>query len=170
MTNTCSSQLYTCVVVLRLIQTYHGSPWPSPKSPALFPNRYSKTLLRSAHTCSLVRSCSIIQSSTASASHHTRHKHNFAAIMAALPKRIVKETERLMAEPHVSQAHFSVPGISAIPHEENLRYFDVKIHGPSQSPYEGQSGHSLGRRINAVVNTFQRASSNLSSFYLTTIP
>ena len=31
----------------------------------------------------------------------------------------------------------SVPGISAIPHEENLRYFDVMIHGPSQSPYEG---------------------------------
>jgi len=30
-----------------------------------------------------------------------------------------------------------VPGISAVPHEDNLRYFDVKIHGPSQSPYEG---------------------------------
>ena len=30
-----------------------------------------------------------------------------------------------------------VPGISAVPHEENLRYFDVMIHGPSQSPYEG---------------------------------
>ncbi|KAL9072608.1 MAG: hypothetical protein Q9161_003466 [Pseudevernia consocians] len=70
--------------------------------------------------------------------------------MAALPKRIVKETERLMAEPHVSHAHSqttqedsrltilnpSVPGISAVPHEDNLRYFDVKIHGPSQSPYE----------------------------------
>ncbi|KIV77127.1 hypothetical protein PV11_08952 [Exophiala sideris] len=47
----------------------------------------------------------------------------------ALPKRIIKETERLMAEP--------VPGISAVPHEDNLRYFDVSIHGPSQSPYEG---------------------------------
>ncbi|KAI4745729.1 ubiquitin-conjugating enzyme E2 35 [Aureobasidium sp. EXF-12298] len=47
----------------------------------------------------------------------------------ALPKRIIKETERLMAEP--------VPGIEAVPHEDNLRYFDVKIHGPSQSPYEG---------------------------------
>uniref|UniRef100_A0A8H7TU01 Ubiquitin-conjugating enzyme E2 2 n=1 Tax=Bionectria ochroleuca TaxID=29856 RepID=A0A8H7TU01_BIOOC len=47
----------------------------------------------------------------------------------ALPKRIIKETERLMAEP--------VPGISAVPHEDNLRYFDVEIHGPSQSPYEG---------------------------------
>lgn len=32
-----------------------------------------------------------------------------------------------------------VPGISAIPHEDNLRYFDVKIHGPSQSPYECQN-------------------------------
>jgi ubiquitin-conjugating enzyme E2 N len=47
----------------------------------------------------------------------------------ALPKRIVKETERLMAEP--------VPGINAVPHEDNLRYFDVSIHGPAQSPYEG---------------------------------
>ncbi|KAM0107879.1 Ubiquitin-conjugating enzyme 13 [Aspergillus fumigatus] len=46
----------------------------------------------------------------------------------ALPKRIVKETERLMAEP--------VPGINAVPHEDNLRYFDVSIHGPAQSPYE----------------------------------
>jgi ubiquitin-protein ligase len=31
----------------------------------------------------------------------------------------------------------SVPGISAVPHEDNLRYFDVEIHGPSSSPYEG---------------------------------
>lgn len=44
----------------------------------------------------------------------------------------------------------SVPGISAVPHEDNLRYFDVKIHGPSQSPYEGQSEHTLGRQIKAV--------------------
>ena len=68
----------------------------------------------------------------------------------ALPKRIIKETERLLAEPCVAQrsplpvAKFlttvanRVPGISAVPHEENLRYFDVEIHGPSQSPYEGK--------------------------------
>ncbi|CCU75266.1 ubiquitin-conjugating enzyme E2 [Blumeria hordei DH14] len=49
--------------------------------------------------------------------------------MMSLPKRIIKETERLSAEP--------VPGISACPHEDNLRYFDVSIHGPNQSPYEG---------------------------------
>ncbi|PHH83592.1 hypothetical protein CDD82_6620 [Ophiocordyceps australis] len=54
----------------------------------------------------------------------------------ALPKRIVKETERLMAEP--------VPGISAVPHDDNLRYFDVTIHGPSQSPYEDSPPPSLG--------------------------
>lgn len=30
-----------------------------------------------------------------------------------------------------------VPGINAVPHEDNLRYFDVSIHGPAQSPYEG---------------------------------
>ncbi|KAK9457132.1 ubiquitin-conjugating enzyme/RWD-like protein [Dipodascopsis uninucleata] len=47
----------------------------------------------------------------------------------ALPKRIIKETERLVSDP--------VPGISAVPHEDNLRYFDVTVDGPSQSPYEG---------------------------------
>ena len=35
-----------------------------------------------------------------------------------------------------------VPGISAVPHEDNLRYFDVMIHGPSQSPYECWSPHA----------------------------
>jgi len=34
-----------------------------------------------------------------------------------------------MAEP--------TPGISAVPHEDNLRYFDVEISGPDSSPYEG---------------------------------
>ncbi|GME72986.1 unnamed protein product [[Candida] boidinii] len=29
-----------------------------------------------------------------------------------------------------------VPGITATPHEDNLRYFDVTIEGPSSSPYE----------------------------------
>ncbi|CAB4375801.1 unnamed protein product [Rhizophagus irregularis] len=46
-----------------------------------------------------------------------------------LPKRIIKETERLIAD--------AVPGINAKPHEENLRYFDVDITGPEQSPFEG---------------------------------
>ncbi|KAJ5166163.1 Ubiquitin carrier protein [Penicillium canariense] len=71
----------------------------------------------------------------------------------ALPKRIIKETERLMAEPydypHVPLTVFGassdslslcisrVSGINAVPHEDNLRYFDVSIHGPAQSPYEG---------------------------------
>ena len=63
----------------------------------------------------------------------------------------------------------SVPGISAVPHEDNLRYFDVKIHGPSQSPYEGQSEHTFGRGIKSVAYDSQRASSSLSSFYQTTI-
>lgn len=68
--------------------------------------------------------------------------------MSALPKRIVKETERLSKEPYVLQInwnlnvplttlHISVPGISATPHDDNLRYFDVTIDGPTQSPYEG---------------------------------
>merc|ERR1711967_29112 len=48
---------------------------------------------------------------------------------ARLPPRIVKETQRLISQP--------APGISATPHQDNLRYFDVIIAGPSQSPYEG---------------------------------
>ena len=36
-----------------------------------------------------------------------------------------------MAEP--------VVGITASPHEDNLRYFDVTIAGPQQSPFEGAS-------------------------------
>lgn len=31
----------------------------------------------------------------------------------------------------------SPPGITAAPHEDNLRYFDVTIAGPESSPYEG---------------------------------
>ncbi|WFD39071.1 E2 ubiquitin-conjugating enzyme [Malassezia japonica] len=49
----------------------------------------------------------------------------------SLPKRIIKETERLVADP--------APGIQATPHEDNLRYFDVVISGPSQSPFDGGS-------------------------------
>merc|ERR1712224_145924 len=45
------------------------------------------------------------------------------------PRRIIKETQRLMSEP--------APGISASPSETNLRYFNVMILGPVQSPYEG---------------------------------
>lgn len=40
-----------------------------------------------------------------------------------------QETERLIADP--------VPGIQAVPHEDNLRYFDVKIDGPAACPFEG---------------------------------
>ncbi|KAG6416861.1 hypothetical protein SASPL_124302 [Salvia splendens] len=46
-----------------------------------------------------------------------------------LPRRIIKETQRLLNEP--------APGISASPSEDNMRYFNVIILGPSQSPYEG---------------------------------
>lgn len=49
--------------------------------------------------------------------------------MAALSRRIVKETMRLLQEP--------VPGISAVPDENNARYFHVIVTGPSDSPFEG---------------------------------
>lgn len=47
-----------------------------------------------------------------------------------------KETERLVADP--------APGIVATPHEDNLRYFDVVVSGPSQSPFEGEMSESKG--------------------------
>mmetsp|Transcript_5499 Transcript_5499/g.7019 ORF Transcript_5499/g.7019 Transcript_5499/m.7019 type:complete len:157 (-) Transcript_5499:211-681(-) len=45
-----------------------------------------------------------------------------------LPRRIIKETQRLIADP--------VEGISATPYADNLRYFAVAIEGPDGSPYE----------------------------------
>lgn len=47
----------------------------------------------------------------------------------ALPRRILKETERLISDPP--------PGISGAPSNDNLRYFSVNINGPESSPYEG---------------------------------
>lgn len=32
----------------------------------------------------------------------------------------------------------TAPGISASPSEDNMRYFNVMILGPTQSPYEGK--------------------------------
>ncbi|XP_025724030.2 ubiquitin-conjugating enzyme E2 N-like [Callorhinus ursinus] len=49
--------------------------------------------------------------------------------IARLPRRIIKETQRLLAEP--------VPGIKAEPDESNARYFYVVIAGPQDSPFEG---------------------------------
>ncbi len=40
-----------------------------------------------------------------------------------------QETQRLMQEP--------VPGISAIPDDDNARYFHVVVAGPEGSPFEG---------------------------------
>ncbi|EIM22646.1 putative ubiquitin-conjugating enzyme E2 [Wallemia mellicola CBS 633.66] len=47
---------------------------------------------------------------------------------AGLPKRILKEAERLQVD--------APEGIQAIPSEEDIRYFDVSIQGPDGSPFE----------------------------------
>ncbi|XP_057581065.1 ubiquitin-conjugating enzyme E2 N-like [Hippopotamus amphibius kiboko] len=49
--------------------------------------------------------------------------------MTRLPRRIIKETQRGLAEP--------VPGIKAEPDESNACYFHVVIAGPQDSPFEG---------------------------------
>jgi hypothetical protein len=70
----------------------------------------------------------------------------------------------------------SVPGISAVPHEDNLRYFDVEIHGPSQSPYEGklclarQQTTASECRSQVLTGVMQAVFSNWSSSSPTTIP
>ena len=42
---------------------------------------------------------------------------------------MVKETERLEKDP--------VPGITAVPKPDNLRYFDVTVAGPDETPFAG---------------------------------
>uniref|UniRef100_A0A8C8TBV0 UBC core domain-containing protein n=1 Tax=Peromyscus maniculatus bairdii TaxID=230844 RepID=A0A8C8TBV0_PERMB len=49
--------------------------------------------------------------------------------MPGQPRRIIKETQRFLAEP--------VPGIKAEPDESNARNFHVIIAGPQDSPFEG---------------------------------
>ena len=46
-----------------------------------------------------------------------------------LPRRIVKETERIAKNP--------IPGISATPKLDNPRHFDITITGPKGCCYEG---------------------------------
>jgi ubiquitin-conjugating enzyme E2 N len=72
----------------------------------------------------------------------------------ALTQRILKETRRLQMEEgsmytcfvsgvreksELTECSFCADGIKATPHQDNLRYFDVVIAGPSTSPYEGGS-------------------------------
>lgn len=56
-------------------------------------------------------------------------KLSFRMAGPTLPRRILKETQRLMEDP--------VPGISAVPDESNARYFHVVIGGPNESPFAG---------------------------------
>merc|ERR1711972_542826 len=49
--------------------------------------------------------------------------------MAAIPKRIEKETQKLAQEPP--------PGVDAQPDKDNYRYFHIRMRGPEGTPYEG---------------------------------
>jgi len=48
---------------------------------------------------------------------------------SSISKRILVETKNLTKDPP--------PGISALPDEDNCRYFHVMMAGPAGSPYEG---------------------------------
>ncbi|KAI8873163.1 ubiquitin-conjugating enzyme E2 N [Ramicandelaber brevisporus] len=47
----------------------------------------------------------------------------------AVPKRILKEIERLQSDP--------IPDITAVPSDSNIRHFQVSMKGPSSSPFSG---------------------------------
>eukprot|EP00440_Ansanella_granifera_P061949 gb/GFBE01067165.1/.p1 GENE.gb/GFBE01067165.1/~~gb/GFBE01067165.1/.p1 ORF type:complete len:150 (+),score=37.90 gb/GFBE01067165.1/:1-450(+) len=49
--------------------------------------------------------------------------------MAAIPKRIEKETQKLKEEPP--------PGVDAKPAADNYRYFQIQMAGPDGTPYSG---------------------------------
>mmetsp|Transcript_65697 Transcript_65697/g.158857 ORF Transcript_65697/g.158857 Transcript_65697/m.158857 type:complete len:151 (+) Transcript_65697:71-523(+) len=49
--------------------------------------------------------------------------------MAAIPKRIEKETQKLQQEPP--------PGVNAVPEADNYRYFKIQMLGPVGTPYDG---------------------------------
>ena len=63
---------------------------------------------------------------------------------------------------------YRVQGISATPHDDNLRYFDVTIDGPSQSPYEGMSVHLVF--LTMANQEPQAGSSSWSCSFPTTTP
>ena len=64
---------------------------------------------------------------------------------------------------HTDLSDNRVPGISAIPHDDNLRYFDVEIHGPSSSPYEGASYFCWAIRGALNQLAYQTQAASLSS-------
>jgi ubiquitin-protein ligase len=80
--------------------------------------------------------------SLSSPNHRTVIAYNKGGFSSAHGFHVVKcpcsrdqETERLVADP--------APGISAAPHEDNLRYFDVTIQGPDGSPFQSASAPFL---------------------------
>ena len=62
-----------------------------------------------------------------------RHKLSLKMAQGNLPRRVIKETHRLISDPPA--------GISAIPLEGNLRYFNVSILGLEFTCYEGGVFH-----------------------------
>jgi len=75
-----------------------------------------------------------------------RHRFRLSLIGSTTPLLSAQETERLVADP--------APGISATPHEDNLRYFDVIIEGPGGSPFQSEQ-RSFGFSASWLLNGLQ---------------
>ena len=114
---------------------FHQLP-PPPLHPWLFPRyRARPVFFGAARTYEPVFACSYRSESSRCAFlrvHTTSHTEP-AIIPLSLPDwpKPSQETERLVADP--------APGITASPHEDNLRYFDVTIQGPDGSPFQSAS-------------------------------
>ena len=52
----------------------------------------------------------------------------------------------------------AAPGISASPSEDNLRYFNVMILGPQQSPYEGGYKTDINHCVTLTIKSKTRIS------------
>lgn len=61
---------------------------------------------------------------------------------------LIKELNCIM---HVLWHLYTAPGISASPSEDNMRYFNVMILGPAQSPYEGSYKNSNVSFVDCII-------------------
>ena len=55
---------------------------------------------------------------------------------------------------HVLWHLYTAPGISASPSEDNMRYFNVMILGPAQSPYEGSYKNRNVSLVDCIIGDF----------------
>ncbi|KAF6991893.1 hypothetical protein CFC21_008942 [Triticum aestivum] len=69
--------------------------------------------------------------------HHRRRCHHGSCRRQTLSYHVTSFYLPGVAAKFLPGTPLATPGISASPSEENMRYFNVMVLGPAQSPYEG---------------------------------